>query len=69
MNQAPTRRLIITAGLINQLPMKNQNLVNNYKKEDKVGLMNQAPTRNHLYEKSGGLMNQASIKYLRKIFF
>ncbi len=42
MNQAPTRRLIITTGLMNQVPTKNQNLVNNYKKEDKVGLMNQA---------------------------
>ncbi len=30
---------------MNQAPTKNQNLVNNNKKENKVGLMNQAPTK------------------------
>ncbi len=45
MNQAPTRILTITVDFIDQASTKYQNLVNNNKKENKVGLMNQAPTQ------------------------
>ncbi len=45
MNQAPTKILIITVDFIDQVSTKYQNLVNNNKKENKVGLMNHAPTQ------------------------
>ncbi len=42
---------------MNQAPTKNQHLINNNKKENKVGLMNQAPTRRLII--TVDLMNQA----------
>jgi hypothetical protein len=56
--------------LINQTSTKYQYLVNNNKKENKVGLMNQAPTKNQYLvsnnkkENKVGLMNQAPTRRL-----